>query len=290
MASKMSKPTLLDKIYPQKQYNVNGKIIKKPRNKMIFIAVLVIIIFIGMLFFIPIRNITIKFEQFPVIIEKMFSPNTGKTKSWAGWFLYIKETVLPLMLETINMCFLGTLFGATLAIPFSILAARNISKKGIIYQPVKLFMNFIRTIPTYVLAVIAMICFGIGLLTGVVAMTIFTFGLLTKMLYEVIETVDMGPFESLESAGAHKIEAFRYAVIPQILPIFIGYFIYAFEINVRGSVILGYVGAGGIGLELDTAISEGAHYYDRVGAIVVVIFLVVLILQGFTRYARGKLQ
>ena len=124
-----NKSTLLDKIYPQKTYNVNGKIIKKPRNKTIFIAILVLIIFIGLLFFIPTRNITIKFEQFPVIVKKMFSPTTGKTKSWAGWFLYIKETVWPLMLETINMCFLGTLFGATMAIPFSILASRNISKK-----------------------------------------------------------------------------------------------------------------------------------------------------------------
>ena len=282
--------TLIDKIFPKKQFNVNGKTISKPRNKTIFIVLIILLLFVGFMFFIPTENITIKFEQFPVIIKKMFSPNIGKTKSWAGWFLYIKEVVIPLMLETLNMCFLGTLFGSILAIPFAILAARNISKKGWIYQPVKLVMNFIRTIPTYVLAVIAMICFGIGMLTGVVAMSIFTFGLMAKMLYEIIETVDMGPFESLESTGAKKIEAFRYAVIPQILPIFIGYFIYAFEINVRGLVILGYVGAGGIGLELDTAISEGAHYYDRVGAIVIVIFIVVLILQSFTRFVRGKLQ
>ncbi|MDD2493510.1 MAG: hypothetical protein PHY83_06200, partial [Bacilli bacterium] len=86
MASRMNtanKRTLLDKMYPQKEYHVNGKIIKKPRNKMIFIAIIVLSIFIGLLFFIPTRNITIKFEQFPVIIEKMFSPNIGKTKSWA---------------------------------------------------------------------------------------------------------------------------------------------------------------------------------------------------------------
>lgn len=106
-------------------------------------------------------------------------------------------------------------------------------------------------------------------------------------MYEIIEAVDIGPLEALESSGANKLKGFFYAVFPQVLPVYLGYFIYNFEINVRSSVILGYVGAGGIGVDIENNIG---YRYDRVGGIIIVLFVLVLLLQAVTRYVRGKLQ
>jgi phosphonate transport system permease protein len=145
----------------------------------------------------------------------------------------------------------------------------------------------IRTIPAMILAVIAVFFVGIGILSGILAITIFTFGIMSKMLYEVIETIDMNSVEALESTGANRTQAFRYAVFPQIFPIFLSYLIYIFEINVRSSTVLGYVGAGGIG----TVISDNLLYhYDRVGAAIIVMVIVTLVIQFLSNYIRGKLQ
>lgn len=281
----MEKTYWYQKVFKKQTYDINGTTIVKPRSKAIIPIICTLIFFGFCCYFIPVRGINIKFEEFPVLLKKMFTPN--KTKDWDGWFSYMFG-LKTILLETLKITFLGTFFGSILCIPTSILASRNIVKKYWIFQPVRIIMNFIRTIPTLVLAVVAMLLFGIGPFPGVVSITVFTFGLMTKMMYEIIETVDMGPYEALESAGATKLQAFRSAIVPQILPVFLGYFIYTFEINVRGSVVLGYVGAGGIGVELDAAMSN--MYYDQVGAVVVVLFFLVLILQLLTSLVRGKLQ
>ncbi|MGI6378048.1 phosphonate ABC transporter, permease protein PhnE [bacterium] len=286
MNSKVESRSLLQKIFGKKSYIVNGKTIVKPRSKTPLIVLICLAVFIFFWQFIPTKNLTLKFDQLTVLIKKMFDPSSGKSQTWDGWFSYMWELRRSVG-ETLKMVLIGTLAGAVIALPFSIIAAQNVSRKVWLYQPVRLFVNFIRTIPTVVLAVVAMFFCGLGALPGIVSITIFSFGLLTKMLYEIIETVDMGPFEALEANGANKLQAFKMAIVPQLLPVFLGYFIYTFEINVRASVILGYVGAGGIGAELDNAMSN--MYYDHVGAVVVVLFFLVLIIQGLTSYIRGKL-
>jgi len=148
-------------------------------------------------------------------------------------------------------------------------------------------MNLFRTIPAMVLALIAVFFVGIGVLSGIIAITLFTFSIMSKMLYEVIETIDMNPVEALESTGASKIESLRYAVMPQVTPIFLSYLIYIFEINVRSSTILGYVGAGGIGMIIKDNI---LYNYDRVGASIILMFFVILVVQLFSSFARGRLQ
>lgn len=262
----------------------NGKTVVKPRSKIILPTIIVGVFFIICSFFIPISWYSIRLKEFPVILIKMFSPAPGKT--WADYFAYLPTLKDPIM-ETLRMSFIGSLIGSLAALPFAILSAKNIVKTPWIYQPVRFFLNLVRTIPTLVLAVVAMFFLGLGPLPGIVAISIFTFGIMAKMLYEIIETVDMGPLEALESCGANKLKGFSYAVFPQILPVYLGYFIYNFEINVRSSVILGYVGAGGIGLYINENIG---FRYDRVGGIVIVLFVLVVIIQAFTSYVRGKLQ
>ncbi len=262
----------------------NGKTITKPFNKIWLIIGVIIILLIIFWQFIKFDPDYIMLDQLKIILVKMFTPKGSRT--WGDYFAYMLRLKDPLI-DTLQMSFAGTILGSLLAVPVAILAAKNIFKSKWINVPVRFLMNLVRTIPAMVLALVAVFFVGIGVLSGIIAITLFTFGIMAKMLYEAIETVDMNPFEALESTGANKTQAFRYAVVPQIMPVFVGYLIYTFEMNVRASAILGYVGAGGIG----TVIKDNILYnYDRVGAAVIVMLLLILIVQFFSNYVRGKLQ
>jgi len=127
-----------------------------------------------------------------------------------------------------------------------------------------------------------------SLVCSLVAISIFTFGIVAKMIYEKIETVDMGPFEAAEAIGATRLKAFIVAIIPQILPSYLSNCLYCFEINVRYAAILGYVGAGGIGLVLNEKI--GWREYDKVGMILLMLFVTVIIIEYISKHIRGKLR
>ncbi len=262
----------------------NGKTVIQPSGKTWIYFSVVVGFFIFCMFFIPIDFFAIRLGQTFKILKMMFSPDEGDT--WWDYFAYTERLVEPI-LETLSMSFGGTVIGAVASLPLAFLAARNVVKKPGIYQSARLIMNFVRTIPVFVIAVIASFFFGIGVLPGIAAIAVFTFGIMTKMLYEAIETVDMGPFEALEANGANKIIAFRYAIFPQIVPIYLSYFIYTFEINVRSSVVLGFVGAGGIGVVISENIG---FFYERVGMAIIVLFALVIGIQSFSSYVRGKLQ
>jgi phosphonate transport system permease protein len=264
----------------------NGKVVLEPRNKVYFYLLIVFLITAFFMLFIPIDWRAINITNAGFIINQLFSPASGQT--YSDYFRYIfSQPVLDALLETIRLSFGGTLIGALACVPLAVLSARNIVKKPWIYQSARAIMNFIRTIPMFVIAVIAIFFLGYGILPGIAAISIFTFGIMTKMVYETIETVDMGPVEALDACGANKVKAVGYAVFPQVLPIYLGYFIYCFEINVRSSVILGFIGAGGIGIILSNNVG---YRYDRVGGVILLLFVVVVFIQSITRYVRGKLQ
>lgn len=262
----------------------NGKTVLKPFNR-IWVVVGVLFVLVVVLWqFITYNPENITLSELPILLVKMFTPKGSRT--WGDYFEYMLTLWNPL-LDTLQMSFAGTLIGSLLAVPVAVLSARNLVKTPIIYGPVRFLMNLVRTIPAMVLALIAVFFVGIGVLSGIMAITLFTFGIMAKMLYEVIETIDMNSVEALESTGANRTQAFRYAVMPQIFPVFLSYLIYIFEINVRSSAILGYVGAGGIG----TVIKDNILYnYDHVGAAVIVMLVVTLAIQFLANYVRGKLQ
>jgi len=262
----------------------NGKVVNKPRSKTIWYFITVLVFFFACFFVIPVNFNSIRLNQTFVILKLLFTPAAGKT--WGDYFAYMLKLDEPIM-ETIRMSFAGTTIGALLCIPFAFFSSSNIVKKKWIYQPVRTIMNFVRTIPTLVTVVVIAFFFGFNIFTAIIAIAVFTWGIMTKMMYETIETVDMGPFEALEACGANHSKAFSFAVIPQIFPIYLSYFIYVFEINVRSSVILGYVGAGGIGVVISDNIGM---YYDRVGAVVIVLFFLVIAVQLFSSWIRNKLQ
>jgi phosphonate transport system permease protein len=185
------------------------------------------------------------------------------------------------------MVYIATFVGVLISIPVYILAARNIDRSRIIRWIVKFFLNVVRTIPTYVLAIIATIFFGYNETAGVFAMIFFTQGVMFKMMFEYVETCDMNPFELAISSGSGRLQAYRIAMSPQVMPMLISNTIYTFEINVRASVILGFVGAGGIGQMIADALESTS--YDKVGAILVPLFVVVVTLQLVSSYIRRKL-
>lgn len=210
------------------------------------------------------------------IISRLIDPNFGFTPRMWG----------PLI-ETIQLSVGGTLIGSFFAIPVAIFSSSNIVKKSVIYNPIRFIMSLIRTIPVLVYAAMLMFIVGMGAMAGLIALSIFTFTIVSKMLYEVIETVDMLPYEAIESTGANKLQAIRTAVLPQVLGNYLSIVLYNFEINLRSATIIGFVGAGGIGLLLSDRISW--RQYEDVGMILLVLFTVIILIESLSRYLRKKL-
>ena len=276
---------ILYKSYTFESVSGETKTIEKKRSKIPLICVILLTI-TGLCFIfidLPKRP---NIGEFFVILGKLFVPNPYATKDANGYFNYMFTIAMPELWYTIEMCFLATVFGSILSIPLFIQASRNIVLKKRIYLPVRIILNIIRTIPTFVLAVIATVFFGYSRTAGICAMTFFTLGIMFKLMYEHIETSPMNAFEASLSSGATRLQAFRTTMWPQVKPMFYSDVLYTFEINIRASVVLGFVSAGGIGSLISQQIDN--TFYDRVGAILIPLFVVVVALQLTSNYVRRK--
>ena len=265
--------------------NVPTKTIEKKRSKFLLIVLLIVALFVGSFYFIELPD-RVAVDQIGKIFEQMFVPNKLSLKTWPRYWDYLFNSAIPAIGQTVEMVYIGTLIGTILAIPLFLLASRNVAKYSYIYMPVRVIMDIIRSIPTYVLALMAVAFFGIGATAGIVAIIIFTMGIMFKLMFEYIDTLDMNPFEASLSTGANRLGAFKVSLLPSATPMLISNFIYTFEINVRASVILAWANAGGIGQLLKTAME--ARQYDRVGAILIPLFILVFILQIISSILRRK--
>ncbi|MFC4307033.1 phosphonate ABC transporter, permease protein PhnE [Cohnella boryungensis] len=207
---------------------------------------------------------------------KMFPPD------WS----YFRVVVKP-MIETVQMAILGTTFGALLALPIAFLAASNVTKLRLLRTPARLVLNLCRTIPDLLFAALFATVFGYGPIAGMLALTFFSFGILSKWAYEAIETVDSGPMEAMTAVGANKLQWIHYGVVSQLTAQFIGFILYMFEINIRAAAILGFVGAGGIGIYLNRTL--GMFRYDQTLVIILFTLAIVLIIDAASSKIRGKL-
>ncbi len=149
-------------------------------------------------------------------------------------------------------------------------------------------MNLVRTLPDLLLAAIMVAIVGIGPSAGVWTLAIFSFGMISKLFYESIETIDDGQLEALRAAGANYFQIIVFAVLPQVIENFISYFLYTFEINVRASTVLGYLGAGGIGMLLQQSLDS--FDYSQTAVIIIATLIVVLVIDGLSNYLREKLD
>lgn len=271
--------SLYDKIFkPKKLKLANGKVVLQPRSKTIPVVIITLILsYISIV--LTDFNLTILVQrghEFFVMLKEMFPPN------WS----YTSRIWQPLF-DTIKMSLFGTFLGGALAIPFAIIASSNLMKSRLVILSCRIFISFLRTFPALVTALIATFIFGLGTVAGTTAITLFTFSYLAKLLYEFIETVDMGPYEAMEAMGLGKIKAFLVAIFPQVFPQYMSNVLYCFEGNVRHAAILGYVGAGGIGLILNEKL--GWREYSHVGMILTWLLVTVFIIENVSRYLRSKL-
>ena len=218
-----------------------------------------------------------RFDKLLDLFVKLFHPK---------WEFFNK--VIGPLVDTVKMSILGTVIGCLLALPVAVLASTNICKSAAIVSVLRFILALIRTLPTLVIALVCALVFGLGTFAGTLAIAIFTFGIVAKMLYESIETIDMGPFEAMEALGANKFQAFWSACVPQILPVYLSHSLYCFEMNVRASAILGYVGAGGLGITINERI--GWRDYNGLGMVLLSLFVVVVAIEFFSEYLRKKLS
>lgn len=200
-------------------------------------------------------------------------------------FSYLPTLMMPL-LKTLQMSIWGTFLGICFAIPFSFLATSTVTNNLLVATLFRFFLGVIRTIPTLLLAALFVAIFGVGEATGVIAIAVFTFGMVSQLIYQAIETIDYNPVEATEAVGANKIQVAIWAITPQILSQVISYSFYALEVNVRASTVLGYIGAGGIGVILNSSLA--LMKYERVSIILLTILLVVVVVGKISEVVRRE--
>jgi len=229
-----------------------------------------------------------KIGGFTSYFDRMATLDSG-ARVWtdpAAWFWSFKRSA-RLIGETILMAYVGTLTGAVAAFALNFVASPNLTGRGWLVFAARRLLEFCRTVPDIVFALIFVVAFGLGPLPGVLALALHTAGALGKQFFETTENIDMKPVEGLRSVGATYVQVIRYAALPQVLASFASFALLRFEINVRGATVLGFVGAGGIGQDLMEAIRK--FYYSDVSAILVLIIAVVMTIDIATQYLRRAL-
>lgn len=178
-----------------------------------------------------------------------------------------------LALETLLMAVLGTVLAAVASVPLAFMAARNTTPHPAVYAVARAFITFCRAMPDLLFAVLFVRALGIGVLPGILALALHSIGMLGKLFADAIEQTDMGPREAVRSTGVGYYREMLNAVVPQVVPSWIGTFIYRIDINLRMSVVLGFVGAGGIGFALQDAL-RGLIYPRALGIVLVILAII----------------
>jgi phosphonate transport system permease protein len=195
--------------------------------------------------------------------------------------------VLWLMVETLEIAAWGTLIAIVVAGPLALLGARGYSPHAVVYAGARGLSSLLRSIPDLISALFLVLAFGFGPIAGVLALGLHTAGFLGKFFAEDIENAARGPQDALRAVGAGPLQVLRYAVLPQVLPSYVGYVQYILERNIRTATVIGIVGAGGIGQELKGRFEM--FDFQHVGTILLVIFLTVVALEIFTGRLRARL-
>ena len=198
-------------------------------------------------------------------------------------------TYFPALMETINIAAVSTLVGAILGTVLSLLSTRGLARWPAMIPVFRRMMDLMRAIPEIVIALMLIFVLGGGPVPAMIAIAFHTCGALGKLFSEVNENADLKPVEGLASVGAKWGQRMWLGVIPQVAPNYFSYALLRFEINVRASAILGFVGAGGIGYELKNAMSWGQGKYDEAAAIFILLFLTIVAFDQLSSHVRNRL-
>lgn len=209
------------------------------------------------------------------------------SRAWPPRWSYMDQLWSPLW-DTLNIATLGTLIGTAMAVPLAFLAASNTTPSRLVLRPVALFCIVAsRSINSLIWALLLVSILGPGLLAGIIAIAFRSVGFVGKLLYEAIEETDPRQVEAIRATGASQAQVLNHAIWPQVMPAFVGISVFRWDINIRESTILGLVGAGGIGMQLQSSLNMLA--WPQVLLIVLVILATVVISEGISSQVRKAL-
>ena len=208
------------------------------------------------------------------------------SRMWPPRWTYLPRIVQPLI-ETLHIATLGTMIAIVFALPVAFLAARNTTYNQTTWLIGRAMLVMSRSINTVIWGLVFVAIFGPGPVAGICAVAARSIGFIAKLVAEAIEEVDAGQIEAVESTGASTLQVYGVAILPQILPVLIGTSIYRWDINVRESSVLGFVGAGGIGLLLYASINQFA--WSQAIVILIAILGIVIISEALSAYVRSRI-
>ncbi len=203
------------------------------------------------------------------------------------WLLSLDSRIGSGLVETVQIAVLATLVGAAVSLPLAVLNSRLGAPNRTTHAVIKTLNNINRAIPDVIWAALFVVLVSVGALPGILALTMFTIGVVVKLTSDVVDGVDLGPVEAARAAGASHAAAMRTALVPQILPSFASFSLYAFELNLRGAAVLGFVGAGGIGQAMNYYWSQ--LDFEAVSVIIFVYLVLVVIVEQVSISVRRRL-
>ena len=200
--------------------------------------------------------------------------------------LRVLPAALKGALTTLEIALLGTAVAAVLALPLGFLSAKNVAAPPL-FLPVRVALNFLRSVDTLVWALLFVAAVGLGAFPGVLAVIAYTTTSLAKLYSETIEGIERGPVDAIVATGATRLQVLRYGVLPQVLPLFLSYVLYRLETNIRAATVLGFVGAGGIGFYLQTYLRM--IDYPAASTVLLVTVAMVLVVDWVSSRLRARL-
>jgi phosphonate transport system permease protein len=247
-----------------------------PKNIGIFLFLLFLVIWSGMATNVSWEKLVHSIELFPKIAELWWPPNFDRA-----------ESALNATLLTLQIAFLGSFVALVIVLPFSFLAARNTAPNSIIFQGMRGAFSFLRSIPDIVIGLILVMAIGPGTFPAVLAILLHNIGVLGKLISELIEAADKGPQEAVQSIGLGRSMVALYGILPQIIPNILSHYFYRFEVAIRTSLILGFIGGGGIGQLLFN--SFRTFQYSDVMLYVLFIMALVILVDMLGSYVRNRI-
>ncbi|MBV8615227.1 MAG: phosphonate ABC transporter, permease protein PhnE [Acetobacteraceae bacterium] len=201
-------------------------------------------------------------------------------------FAKFEDTLWP-ALETVDIAIFGTLAGFVMALPLAVLAAANVTPSPALYYFARGLIGFARAVPDLVWALLFVTAVGLGPFPGGLALAVHSVGMLGRLFAETIEHMDMAPIDALALTGAKRVQIFSQGIVPSVLPSLLGISLYRLDENIRSSLVLGFVGAGGIGFQLLTAMN--LFQYQEVSLLLIIIFIIVLAAERMSAALRERL-
>lgn len=246
------------------------------KSNFITVAILILLVFFSM-----------RLTEFDLSKFKDFRNMIDFLSQWFPMDFSLLPDMVQDTLETLAMAFLGSILGLLIALPISFIAARNTSPSPLLFQSSRIVLSFVRSIPEIVFGLILLTTLGLGPFPAVIAIMFHNVGVFGKLISELIEAADPGPQEAMKAVGSRTWVANLFSILPQIWPNVLSQFFYRFEVAIRTSLILGFIGGGGIGQRLFNDFKT--FQYSSVSLDVLIIMIMVIIIDFLASYIRKRI-